>query len=207
MPSPYEFGFTVGALTKTAAEKAARGMVADIALYSNPWTGVPTGVYDTFNSLRKGNYLGAMGNVAATGLSFLGAGGAGSALKGLGAKALGSGATMATQGGMRAAAGTALKGIGHAANAAGSFAAGGANMVGRAQAPVASALQKVVPVRQGATLMKAPVRTAMNYAVQNPLAIGAMAHTGGNPNPPVPAARAMQTARSFVQPQPQPRPA
>lgn len=204
MPTPYEFGFAVGARTKAAAEKQSRGLVADLALYSNPWTGVPTGIYDTYNSLRKGNYLGAMGNVATTGLSFLGAGGAGTALKGLGAKALGRGATMATQGGMRGAAGLALKGVGHAANAAGGLATGGARVLDSVQAPVSQAIQKIVPIRQSATLAKAPVRSIVNFAVKNPLTIPALAHTGGNPTPPGPAVQAFNAARSYAQPKPQP---
>jgi hypothetical protein len=200
MTTPYAFGRHLGSLSKEAAEKEARGILADMALYSNPWTGVPTGVYDTYNSLRSGNYLGALGNVAATGLSFMGAGGVGSGMKALGAKALGRGTAMATRGGLRAVAGTGLKAVGHAANAAGSAAVAGANIVNKAQAPFAKAIQKVVPVRQGATFMRSPVRAMTNVLVQNPLMFPAMAHTGGNPNPPVPAVKALNAAKSYMQP-------
>lgn len=210
MTTPYEFGRHFGALSKEAAEKEARGILADIALYSNPWTGVPTGMYDTYNSLRKGNYLGALGNVASTGLSLVGGGAIAGGLKGMGGGLMRAGAragasTVLPQA-ARGAVQTGLHMAGRGAVAAGRFAgAAGGTAAGRlgaqAEQAISSGIQKVVPVRAGATFAKSPVRATVNAAVRNPLTAGAVFHTGGNPVPPTPIQRGAQQVGRAVMPQ------
>lgn len=48
-----------------------RGAVQDLALYSNPITGVPTALNDTARHLYNGRYLESLGSVAGGALSFL----------------------------------------------------------------------------------------------------------------------------------------
>lgn len=192
MPTPYEFGQHVG----RDFEKESRGLVADLALYSNPWTGVPTGIYDTYNSLRSGNYLGALGNVASTGLSLVGGGAITSGLKGLGGGLMRAGARagastllpQAARGAVQTGlhmAGRGTVAAGRALGAAGGAAAG--RLGAQAEQAVSRGIQKVLPVRAGATFAKSPVRATMNAAVRNPLTVGAAFHTGGEPTAPPPA--------------------
>lgn len=210
MTTPYEFGRHFGALSKEAAEKEARGIVADMALYSNPWTGVPTGIYDTFNSLRNGNYLGALGNVANTGLSLVGGGAITGGLKSLGGGLMRAGAragasTLLPQA-ARGAVQTGLHMAGRGAVSAGrALGVAGGNLAGRVGEQASQALtrniSKVVPVRAGATFMKSPVQATMNAAVKNPLVVGSMLHTGGNPKPPTPMVQRAQQFGQAVMPQ------
>lgn len=206
MATPYEFGARLGAMSKEAAEKEARGLLADIALYSNPWTGVPTGIYDTYNSLRKGNYLGALGNVANTGLSLFGGGAVTSGLKGLGGGLMRAGARVGASTVLpqaaRGAVQTGLNMAGRGAVGAGRMlgAAGGnlAERVGeQASQAISQGIQKVVPVRAGATFLPTfaanattkwnPARATINAAVKNPLVVGSILHNGGVTTPPAPA--------------------
>jgi hypothetical protein len=174
MPTPYEFGLHVGTYTKTAAEKSARGILADMALYSNPFTGVPTAAYDTYNHLRNGRYMGALGSVAAGGFSALGGGMVGAGIKGLGGTALRAGTRLGTQtalGSGLATAGQALR-TGSRAFAA----AGGGGMAANAQNVVSRGIQKVLPVRAGATFGRAPVQATANFIAKKPFEVGAMFH-------------------------------
>jgi hypothetical protein len=96
---PYEFGMRVGQQlqkragwaegnwipslgeTKSVAfgdqpllnqiDPTQRGAVQDLALYSNPITGVPTALNDTARHLYNGRYLESLGSVAGGALSFL----------------------------------------------------------------------------------------------------------------------------------------
>lgn len=220
MPTPYEFGRHFGALSKEAAEKEARGLLKDIALYSNPWTGVPTGMYDTYNSLRKGNYLGAAGNLANTGLSLVGGGAITSGLKGLGGRLMGAGARAGASTLLPRAVGQAAqtglnmagRGVTALGNAAGAAGGNLATRVGeQASQAISHGVQKVMPVRAGATFFPTfaanattkwnPARATVNAAVKNPLVAGAMLHTGGNPAPPTPIVRGAQQVGRAVMPQ------
>lgn len=171
MPTPYEFGQQLG---QDMAEKQARGLVADLALYSNPFTGVPTAAYDTYNHLRNGRYLNAVGSVASGALSLAGGGLLGSGLKSVGNTALRAGTRLGTQtamGGGLAAAGTALRTGGRVMGAA---AAPLTRAFQGANSAVGSAVQKVLPVRAGATFSRAPVQSAMNFVGTKPIEAGAM---------------------------------
>lgn len=183
MPTPYEFGQRVG----HGFEKEARGILADMALYSNPFTGVPTAAYDTYNHLRGGRYLNALGSVAAGGLSLAGGGLFGSGVKGLGNAALRAGTRLGTQtavGGGLASAGTALRVGGRAIGAAAAPMTRAFQGMNNA---AGSAIQKVLPTRAGATFTTAPLRTATNWVGKNPLEAGALfLHNGSHtaPTPP-----------------------
>lgn len=198
MTTPYEFGRHFGALSKEAAEKEARGLLADMALYSNPWTGVPTGIYDTFNSLRSGNYLGALGNVANTGLSLVGGGAITGGLKSLGGGLMRAGARagastllpQAARGAVQTGLHVAGRGAvtaGRALSTAGGAAA--ARLGTGAEQAISRGIQKVVPVRAGATFMKNPARAAVNAAVRNPFTVGSMLHNSGSPKVAPPMAQ------------------
>jgi hypothetical protein len=210
MTTPYEFGRHFGSLSKEAAEKEARGILADMALYSNPWTGVPTGIYDTYNSLRSGNYLGALGNVASTGLSLVGGGAITGGLKSLGGGLMRAGASagastllpQAARGAVQTGLHVAGRGAVTAGRALGSAGGAAAGRLGaQAEQALSRGIQKVVPVRAGATFMKSPVQATVNAAVRNPLTVGAMFHTGGNPKPPTPIVQRAQQAGQSVMPQ------
>jgi hypothetical protein len=225
MTAPYEFGRHFGALSKAAAEKEARGILADMALYSNPWTGVPTGIYDTYNSLRSGNYLGALGNVANTGLSLVGGGAITSGLKSLGGGLMRAGARagastllpQAARGAVQTGLNMAGRGVAATGRALGAAGGNAANRLGeQASQALSRGVQKVVPVRAGATFFPRfaagattkwnPARATVNAAVKNPLVVGAALHTGGQPNPPPPIVRgaqmAGQAANSMLRPTP-----
>lgn len=179
--TPYEFGQQVGA---GALEKQARGILSDVALYSNPLTGVPTGIYDTYNSLRNGNYLGALGNVASTGLSFLGGGLLSGGVKAVGKGLMRGGMQLAGRGaaqtGARAVAGNAVKQLGRGVTGAGQMMGNAAKAVTGGEKVISQGIQKVVPLRPNTTSM---VGKARNLAVQNPLTMGAFLHNGGNAAP------------------------
>jgi hypothetical protein len=172
MTTPYEFGLQVGAYTKTAAEKSARGILADLALYSNPYTGVPTAAYDTYNHLRNGRYMGALGSVAAGGASFIGGGALSGGLKSLGGAAL--------RAGSRVGAGTALGGglatVGRGLATGGKALAAAGNVGAGMNNAISQGIQKVLPVRAGATFGRAPIQAATNFVAKNPLEFGAMLH-------------------------------
>lgn len=206
MPNPYEFGYAVGEFTKAAQEKAARGMVADALLYSNPYTGVPTGVYDTAKNLYHGKYLNALGSLASTGLSFVGGNYLSGAAKNVGgtlAKGLtGAGGRLAASG-AQAAGQAGLKGVaGRAAVQAGKAMAAAPGVAARAIAPVAGAVntvsnatakgvQRVIPVKP-TTFTQNPLRWYVNQQVANPMQTLAGYHSS-NPAPrPQPMAAAAQ---------------
>lgn len=181
MPTPYEFGQQIGQVT----EKQARGILTDLALYSNPFTGVPTAAYDTYNHLRNGRYLNALGSVAAGGASMIGGGMLGAGIKGLGGTALRMGTRLGTNtalGGGLATAGQALR-TGSRAFAA----AGGGAIANNASKALSNSVQKVLPLRAGATFGRAPVQATMNTMVKNPFETGAalMHNTANVPAQPM----------------------
>lgn len=201
MPTPLEFGYAVGEFTKSAHEKSARNMLADMALYSNPYTGVPTGIYDTARNLYHGKYLNALGSLASTGMSFLGGNLLSGAAKSVGG-ALGKGMTQAGTSlaarGATAAGQAGLKGLaGRAAVQAGTALAKTPGAVASATAPVAGAVarasnamargvQRVIPVRPVAQWTKNPLRAYINSQVANPMSTLAGYHSS---NPVAPAAQ------------------
>ena len=87
--------FLFGGGLKTVGDPTRRGLVTDMALYSNPVTGAATGLWDAGSHAMKGNWGQAAGALGMGALSFLP--GAGSAARGvLGAgKALGGAALRA----------------------------------------------------------------------------------------------------------------
>lgn len=177
--TPYEFGQQIA---KEASEKQARGLVTDLALYSNPFTGVPTGIYDTYNSLRSGNYMGALGNAAATGLSFMGGGLLSGGVKALGKGVMRAGMGMAGRGaaqtGTRAAVGGAVRQVGRGITGAGQMMGNAAKAVTGGEQALSRGIQKVIPARPNTTSMMGKAR---NWAVNNPMTMGAVLHTGGQP--------------------------
>jgi hypothetical protein len=153
---------------KSIADPNARGLVSDMALYSNPVTGTMTGLYDTGNHLMKGEYLSALGSAGMGALSWIpGAGSLGRAavggvkglLKGFGGAAVRAGEKAIGTEGMAAAKG-ALNATSSAAQpvmAAGQSAVQGANKA------IAGKLQQVIP----------PKYNSWEHGLQNPLSNGA----------------------------------
>jgi len=73
--------FLFGDGLKTVGDPTRRGLATDMALYSNPVTGVATSLWDTGSHLMKGNWGQAAGALGMGALSFLP--GAGSAVRGV----------------------------------------------------------------------------------------------------------------------------
>lgn len=165
--------FLFGDGLSSVANPQARGLATDMALYSNPFTGVATGLYDTGSHLMNGRFLSALGSAGMGALSFVP--GAGSIARGAmrvggaGLKALGSagareGAKLLTRtaGKQEARAlGTALdgavKGVGKNINevagpgiarvqqGANNFAQAGKNLVNQANENISGRLQQMLP--------------------------------------------------------------
>ncbi|TXH17684.1 MAG: hypothetical protein E6R03_03435 [Hyphomicrobiaceae bacterium] len=165
-----------------------RGAIADIALYSNPFSGVPTGINDISRHLYHGSYGKALGSLGMTALSFLP--GLGSA----GGKALAIGAgEAAAKAGTRAAVhageelggkfitnamrGTGSKTLERAAGHMDDFSRAGKNVIEPAQNKVFSGLQKVVPQKTTGLTWKSPVRSTVDAAIRNPIGTTSMGAT------------------------------
>lgn len=73
--------FLFGGGLKTIGDPTQRGLVTDMALYSNPFTGAATGLWDAGSHAMKGNWGQAAGALGMGALSFLP--GAGTAARGL----------------------------------------------------------------------------------------------------------------------------
>lgn len=153
---------------KSIADPNNRGLVTDMALYSNPVTGTMTGLYDTGNHLMNGEYLSALGSLGMGALSWIpgggsiarGAVGVGKGLlRGLGGAALRAGEKAIGTEGIAAARG-ALTG---AREAAKPILAAGEGAVNNAQGAITRNLQKVVT----------PKYTSWEHGLQNPLSNGA----------------------------------
>jgi hypothetical protein len=158
---PYDFGYRVG---RTLEKQAERGLLTDVALYSNPFTGVPTAAYDTATNLYNGNYMGALGSAASGALSFLpGWGGTGGRML---ARGLGGAGKALANAGMKQT-GRALVSGARTANKA---VTAGAEVAKNLNTGMAQGIQKVVPNMPGATGLRAGVNTM----VKNPLATTAI---------------------------------
>ena len=184
--NPYAFGYAVGAHTAKQADwgdvaqgasdmiiggnpldPTQRGLAADLALYSNPFTGVATAASDTAQHLWNGRLGAAAGSVLMGGLSFA---------PGLGA-AVGKGITGAARTGAKAISNPALQ---RGAAAARQFVTTGSKRFTQAQNAVSSTIQKAIPQQTAALTWKAPIRSTVDAAVRNPLRVGAdLMHSGG----------------------------
>jgi hypothetical protein len=176
---PYEFGYAVGTYTKRASwgdvgqvageialgsgpalglnqlDPTQRGLAQDIALYSNPFTGVATGVNDMARHLYNGRFGSALGAAGMTALSFLpGVGGAVGKTIGKGLSATG-----------KAVGNQALRQGGVAAQ---KFVQAGGRAATQGQQAVTKGLQKIVPQQYGAITKAAPVRSTIDAAIRNP---------------------------------------
>jgi len=90
--------FLFGKGLKTVTDPNARGMATDMALYSNPVTGVATGLWDTGSHLMKGNWGQALGSLGMGALSFVpGAGSVARGVMGAGKAVLGAGGRAAAK--------------------------------------------------------------------------------------------------------------
>lgn len=171
MLTPYEFGAAVGSMTKQS-----RGLIADMALYSNPWTGLPTAAWDAGHNLYNGKPLAALGSVASGALSLVGGGlfggaaraaggAAASAAKGIGAGLVRNG--VPTLGKAIAKAPRVLQGLHSAARAP----------VRLAQRQMTRGLSRVLPVRPVQSMLANPVQAGVNYVARNPLDVMTFAHS------------------------------
>jgi hypothetical protein len=170
---PYEFGYAVGKYTKHASwgdvgqaagdiliggnplDPTQRGLAADVALYSNPFTGVATGVNDMGRHLYNGRFGSALGAAGMTALSFLpGVGGAVGKSIGKGVSAVGKamGSQAVRQGGV----------------AAQKFVQAGGRMATQGQNAITGGLQKRIPQQYSAMTRSAPVRSTLDAAIRNP---------------------------------------
>jgi hypothetical protein len=184
--NPYAFGYAVGAYTSKKAswgdvaqgasdmiiggnplDPTQRGLAADLALYSNPFTGVATAASDTAQHLWNGRLGSAAGSILMGGLSFA---------PGLGA-AVGKGITGAVRTGAKAIGNPALQ---RGAAAARNFVTTGSKGFTQAQNAVSSTIQKAIPQKTTAMTLKAPIRSTVDAAVRNPLRVSAdLMHSGG----------------------------
>ena len=126
--------FLFGRGLSSVADPNARGLATDMALYSNPFTGVATGLWDTGKHLVNGRFLSALGSAGMGALSFVP--GAGSIARGalrLGGKGVGA---------LAGAAGKGLAGTGRVGKAVSGAAETLTNKATQlAQSPVAQNLQ------------------------------------------------------------------
>lgn len=167
-----------------------RGMVADAALYSNPFTGVPTAALDTGRHLLNGRFGNALGSAAMGAASFIpGAGSAlglagrgamgaakglvGATAKGVASQAARSAARQTTSSGARAVSNTLASAgrrmgsgtLDNAAMATNNYARSGAKAVTGAQNSFVQGAEKILP---GGFKHK-----SWQHGFQNPLSNGA----------------------------------
>jgi hypothetical protein len=201
---PYEFGYQLGLVMEKQADPSLpeaqtfgqqayqgafgsgngmasnldpmqRGMVQDLALYSNPISGVPTAINDTARHLYNGRFLSAGGSALSGALSFLPG-------FGFAAKAVGRG--LASGGKALARAGFQQAGRGLAQNSA-RFVNQGARTFNRVNKGLSSKIQTVAPLAQNPTTLGGG--KIYNAAIKNPLQTGQIAgavgggFTGGGP--------------------------
>jgi hypothetical protein len=189
---PYEFGYRLGATLEKRAnpslpeaqtfgqnfyqgafgsgnnmasnlDPTQRGMVQDLALYSNPITGVPTAINDTARHLYNGRFLSAGGSALSGALSFL---------PGFGFMAKSVGRGLASGGKALANAGFQQAGRGLAQNST-RFINQGARAVGRVNKGLSSKIQTMAPLAQNPTWMGGG--KIYNAAIKNPMQAGQMA--------------------------------
>lgn len=189
---PYEFGYRVGAVLEKRANPSApvpettgqllgqvafgtgntlgqldptqRGMVQDLALYSNPITGVPTAINDVSRHLYNGRFMDA----GLAGLS-----GALSFLPGFGFAARGAG-RMAVQGG-KALARAGAPQVGNAiARGSAKFVNQGRNLVSGANSAASQFIQRGAPLAQN----PGRIGKMYNSAIKNPMQAAQFAPLG-----------------------------
>ena len=157
--------FLFGDGLKTVGDPTRRGMVTDMALYSNPVTGVATSLWDTGSHLMKGNWGQALGSLGMGALSFLpGAGSVARGVIGTGKAALGAGARTAGKHIARAVGPEAAQLGKQTLNAAGK---GVADMVGEAAAKnpqLARGMEMAQGLRKNVTNFSQQGRTAVTNA-------------------------------------------
>lgn len=170
---PFDFGYAIGQLEKTAGigdmargtagaiiggnplDPTQRGIAADMALYSNPISGTITGVNDMARHLYNGRFGSALGTAGMTALSFLP--GVGGVLgKGIarGTRALGK--TLGSPAVQRAGA-NMYKYVG-----------AGGRAVQQGQQAITRGAQRIVPQEYAKMTMKAPIRSTLDAAIRNP---------------------------------------
>ncbi len=175
--------FLFGKGLSSVADPAARGLATDMALYSNPFTGVATGLHDTGKHLMNGRFLSALGSAGMGALSFIP--GAGSVARGalsLGGKGLGALTRLGTKGVSRMGqtgktisnlAETAGNRVGQIAQSptalniqdkANNFALGGRDKVNAAAQGITSKMQQVIPQKYN----------QWEHGFQSPIAAGGL---------------------------------
>lgn len=171
---PHEFGYRLGTqLAKQASwgdaagvakdvivggnplDPTTRGVAADLALYSNPFTGVATGANDMARHLYNGRFGSALGAVGMGALSFI-PGVGGMIGKGVAKGVRGAGKLMGNPGLQRGGA------------AMHKFVTGGTKAVQQGQQAITNNIQKVIPQRYDALTRAAPIRSTIDAAVRNP---------------------------------------
>lgn len=174
---PYEFGYRVGLATEKRAQNAlgdailgtdaamsqinpfgnpeGRGFVADTALYSNPFTGVPTAINDVSRHLYNGRYMNALTSGIGGALSFIP--GWGFAAKGVGRAIAGGGKQLARAGFTNT--GKALT------RGSQQFLTKGTTAVSNANRALSGGIQKVLPTVQNPGM----VGKMYNAGIKNPM--------------------------------------
>ncbi|NBT76404.1 hypothetical protein EBZ80_17515 [bacterium] len=172
---PYEFGYRVGHTLEKQSDGGSmlgnvafgtggmtgqldptqRGLVQDLALYSNPFTGVPTAVNDVSRHLYNGRWMDA----GMAGLS-----GALSFLPGFGFAARGATKGLVQGGKALARAGMPQIGKAVATNAA-RFADDGARMIQNTNKTISRGIQKYAPLAQN----PGSAGKLYNAAIKNPM--------------------------------------
>lgn len=174
---PYQFGYCVGAATEKRAlnglgeavmgtgstmgqlnpmgDPTQRGILADAALYSNPFTGVPTAINDVGRHLYNGRWMDAGMSGLSGALSFIP--GWGFAAKGVGKAVAQGGKSLARAG---------FTNTGNAiARGSQQFLTKGTQAVNSANRAVSGAIQRGLPLAQKPGM----AGKLYNTAIQNPL--------------------------------------
>lgn len=182
-------------------------MVQDIALYSNPFSGVPTALNDSARNFSRGNYLSGVGNLAMGALSF--APGVGAALgKGIGwlgkgLRGAGKVTNRISQAQRAQQAGKVMRQGGNAlirgGKAYGQAAQSWGSPFARANQALGSRIQKSIPQKYPEFSLRNPLRSTLDVATRNPASFGlstvSLAAGGGEGVPPT-----SQPASDYVEP-------
>lgn len=152
-------------------DPTTRGVAADVALYSNPISGVATGVNDMARHLYNGRFGSALGTAGMTALSFIpGVGGM-----------IGKGVAKGLRGAGKALNNPAMQRGGAAMH---KFVTGGTKAVQQGQQAITSNMQKIIPQKYDAITRAAPVRSTLDAAIRNPAltasTVGPMALPNGS---------------------------
>lgn len=190
-------------------DPAQRGMVQDIALYSNPFSGVPTALNDSVRNFSRGNYLSGVGNLAMGALSF--APGVGAAIgKGIGwlgkgLRGAGKVTNRISQAQRAQQAGKVMRQGGNALIRGGKAYAKAAPVweapLGRANQFLTGKIQQKVPQKFDQFSWRNPVRSGFDAAARKPVSAGLTATSvigggGSAPTTPTPSRALQATAAS-----------